>query len=357
MLEFYMRLLRKSDSEKRNLLILNYVMDEEHPALAHQVSVAEGLANAFDYVTVITGNSNYVTSKENLRVVSSNWVPNQNFRNIFKFLKVFLREMIRTSHVRVFSHMTVIQSCSIGPLLRVFRIRHFLWYAHAQNSIYLGWAHFWCSGLITSTLNSCPIRSNKIHYIGQSIDEELFSGLPHLNFPMSRLIHVGRLDPSKDIGAIIDSAAKIRHSNPALTLMLLGSASNPNSQKYLEELKGTWNLEIEAGWLKFHESIPREKLPDFLRSYDVFVHAFQGSLDKSLVEATFSKLPVATTNREYQRDFGVWSENPGSLQSELESLLALDDNRLILETEHRLKIAKEKHSFSKWITELSLILD
>jgi glycosyltransferase involved in cell wall biosynthesis len=351
-----MQFRRKAGYGKRNLLVLNYVMDEAHPALAHQVSVIEGLSEVFDTVTVITGNSKYESSMKNIRVISSQWVPGQNFRNVCKFLGVFIREIVRGNYVSVFSHMTVLQSCLSGPVLKVLRIRHYLWYAHAQDSFFLRVAHFWCTGIITSTINSCPIQSNKVYCIGQSIDERKFTSKSQIGFPLVRLIHVGRLDPSKGINLIIDSVARIRVSNPRITLMFLGSASSAKSQEYINEIKDSWELEIKRGWLEFHESIPRNNLPNFLKLYDGFVHAFQGSLDKSLIEATFSNLPVATINLEYQRDFGTWSSDSDSLESEIRALIARPAEELTLELVRRLEIAHQRHSFSKWIQQLSIIL-
>ena len=348
---------RKVSSGKRNLLVLNYVMDEAHPALAHQVSVVEGLARVFDSVTVITGTSKYQSSIQNIRVISSGWEPGENVRNVLKFTTIFIREILQGNYVSVFSHMTVIQSCLSGPILRVLRINHFLWYAHAQNSFFLRWAHVWCTGIITSTFNSCPIRGNKVYYIGQSIDEKLFTTKSHIDTPLTRLIHVGRLDPSKRINIIIESVMRIRKSSPRVTLMFLGSASTPKSQEYVNEIKKYWELEVNEGWLEFHESIPRNNLPNFLKLYDVFVHAFQGSLDKSLIEATFSNLAVATINHEYQRDFGVWSSDSDSLESEIRSLICRSVEELTPELYRRLEIAYEKHSFSKWIQQLKTILD
>ena len=356
MLRFYMQFHLKVGSGKRNLLVLNYVMDEAHPALAHQVSVVEGLAGVFDSVTVITGTSKYESSMKNIRVISSQWVPGQNFRNVCKFLRVLTREILRGNYVSVFSHMTLLQSCLSGPILRVLRIKHYLWYAHAQDSFFLRWAHVWCTGIVTSTINSCPIQTNKVYYIGQSIDERKFTSKSQISFPLMRLIHVGRLDPSKGINAIIDSVAKIRESNPRITLMFLGSASTTKSQEYVNEIKNYWGLEINRGWLEFHESIPRDNLPSFLKLYDGFVHAFQGSLDKSLIEATFSNLAVATINLEYQRDFGAWSSNSNSLEAEIRALISLAAEELAPELNRRLAIAHQKHSFSKWIQQLSIIL-
>jgi glycosyltransferase involved in cell wall biosynthesis len=352
-----MQFRRKVNSGKRNLLVLNYVMDEAHPALAHQVSVVEGLARVFDSITVITGTSKYESSMKDIRVISSQWVPGQNFRNVWKFIRVFTREILQGNYVSVFSHMTVIQSCLSGPILRFLGIKHYLWYAHAQNSFFLRWAHVWCTGIITSTINSCPIRSKKIYCIGQSIDERLFTATTRPSIPLTRFIHVGRLDPSKGIDIIIDSVTRIRKSYPNITLMLLGSASTTKSQEYVNEIKNSWELQINEGWLEFHESIPRNNLPSFLKSYDVFVHAFQGSLDKSLIEATFSNLAVVTINHEYQRDFGVWSSNSDSLQSEIEALIARPTEEMTPELNRRLEIAHQRHSMSKWIQQLNIILD
>ena len=137
-----------------NLLILNYVMDPAHPALAHQVEVVEALALKFSAVTVLTGKSDWVPTASNIRVFTSNWLPGQNIKNIYKFYRIFLELIRENKFVAVFSHMTTVQSCLVGPILRLRGINHFLWYAHAQNSGILRIAHFWVTKLITSTPGS-----------------------------------------------------------------------------------------------------------------------------------------------------------------------------------------------------------
>jgi hypothetical protein len=49
------------------------------------------------------------------------------------------------------------------------------------------------------------------------------------------------------------------------------------------------------------------EVSNILNSHDVFVHAYEGSLDKALIEATLAGIPVITANREYIRIFGSWS--------------------------------------------------
>ncbi len=68
-----------------------------------------------------------------------------------------------------------------------------------------------------------------------------------------------------------------------------------------------------------------------LQTYDCFIHSFQGSLDKTIVEATFLGLPVITINNEYRNIFGSWNlTNKGmnnSLKDEAQLLLNLENRQ------------------------------
>ena len=71
--------------------------------------------------------------------------------------------------------MTSIQSTFISPLTRVLRIRHYLWYAHTSNNIYLQISRALTNGIITSTPGSCPIKGRKVYPIGQAVDSKVFN--------------------------------------------------------------------------------------------------------------------------------------------------------------------------------------
>jgi len=101
-------------------------------------------------------------------------------------------------------------------------------------------------------------------------------------------------------------------------------------------------------------------IPKTLLEADCFIHAFEGSLDKTLVEATFSALPVITINNEYRQIFGSWNlnnpSNKGSLEDEALSLFAIPEDRLEIEIDRRYKIAVNNHEILGWVDRLVRIL-
>jgi glycosyltransferase involved in cell wall biosynthesis len=339
-----------------NLLVLNYVMDPAHPALAHQVEVVEALAIRFSTVTVITGKSDWVPTASNIRVFTSNWQPGQNIRNIYRFYLTFLQLIRQSEFVAVFSHMTSVQSFLVGPILRLLKIHHCLWYAHAKNSAILRIAYFWVDKLVTSTEGSCPLTGKKVFYLGQSIDQEKFRPQRTERSKFRKFLHIGRADPSKNLNLIIETVSQFRKLNEGITLELVGNPSGARQQSELDNLKQIWANGAQQGWLLFSPAIPRAEIARLLNEHDVFIHAFQGSLDKTLIEATMTNMPVVTINQEYINEFGSWGMRPVTLESELGSLLNSTPKKIGEEIQKRASIAIEKHSSRIWISKLEACL-
>jgi glycosyltransferase involved in cell wall biosynthesis len=339
-----------------NLLVLNYVMDPAHPALAHQVEVVESLALRFRTVTVLTGKSDWVPTASNIRVFTSNWKPGQNIRNIYRFYRIFIQLIHQYEFVAVFSHMTSVQSCLAGPILKLRKIHHYLWYAHAKNSAILRIAYFWVEKLVTSTHGSCPLSGKKILYLGQSIDQEKFKPQRTVRPPFRKFLHIGRADPSKNLNSIIETVSQFRKLDQGIRLELVGNASGARQQSELEKLKKIWVDEVQQGWLLFSPAIPRAEISNLLNQHDVFIHAFQGSLDKTLIEATMTNMPVITINQEYINEFGSWGKQPVSLESELGALFDSDQKKIGEEILKRTSKAIEKHSSGNWVGKLEACL-
>ena len=339
-----------------HLLVLNYVMDRTHPALSHQVDVVEGLARHFATVTVLTGSSSYSPECRNINVISSDWAQGKNLRNVLNFYFRFFLVIRRKRYSSVFSHMTLVQSSLIAPILRIFNVKHFVWYAHAKKTFFLSWTCFWANAIITSTRGSCPLQGKKIIYLGQSVDPVQFPERNSLGFPLTKCVHVGRMDRSKNLGEIISTVEELRVKFPLLTLTLVGNPSTPDSIEYVADLKHSWEKALDSGWLTFEHASPRAQVPEKLLENDIFVHAFSGSLDKSLVEATLTGMPVVTINQEYINEFGSWKNGDYSLNSELTTLLEKSDGEVKREVHARVLLGVNNHSFTTWILRLTSIL-
>ncbi len=343
-----------------NLLVINYAMDEKHQVFSHQIELVNKLASHFDSVIVLTGQKGICRVSNNVQVINFEWVAGKRVSSLLKFLRTFLKTVRKDRYSVVFSHMTSTHSAFISPVTKLLRLKHYLWYAHASSGLYLRVSKLLTNGIITSTPGSCPLVGEKIYPIGQAIDKNKFKKLQQRNYPIKNFIHTGRLDPSKNIDLIIKSVESHRKSYPELTLEIVGSPSSDLHKEYAQDLMSKFSSAPYNSWLKFTPYIQRENLPKLLRSKDGFIHSFQGSLDKTLIEATFSGLPVMTINTEYLDTFGSWGSSNSyddlTLENETAALLKMSEGDINLEVGRRYGLAVSEHEIDGWVDRLVKIL-
>ena len=343
-----------------NLLVINYAMDEKSQVFSHQIELVNQLSEKFDQITVLTAQVGVCNTEKNVKVISFDWVEGKRVSSLLRFLKIFIETIRSEKFTVLFSHMTSVQSAFISPITRIIKLKHYLWYAHTSKGIFLKISRLLSDGIITSTPGSCPLKGGKVYPIGQSIDSQKFRKKNSNTHPIKNLVHIGRFDPSKNIKEIVYEVKKLRSEFPDLKLEVIGSPSSDRFKDYESNVKAKFNSEVQLGWLKFTPHIPRNSLPEILQTYDCFVHSFQGSLDKTIVEATFSGLPVITINNEYRKMFGGWDLintcMNNSLKDEAQLLLKLDGDKRQSEVDRRCEVAVEQHELTGWIDRLVSIL-
>ncbi len=338
-------------------MVVNFTMVKKDPLLAHQVAVVQELAIFYDRVFVITGIYDGEKISDKISVKCTNWEQGAHFRNIWKLYTTFFLLLPKSFGATYFFHMADLQAACLSPILRLLRIKNFLWYAHKHYSKYLWWSNFWLTGIITSTSGSCPITSTKVFPIGQGIDVDMFR--THAGTKLASGIHIGRLDQSKNYETIIDAFISISNNCQNMNLVLYGEPSRSESIGYVDFLKRKYSYEISSGLLEFAGSIDKSHVPSVLNESDFFIHAYQGSLDKSLIEATLSAIPVITLNQEYISEFGRWSKFPKALtlENEFTALTELTLEERKKELGKRLNWAIANHSFTRWVLKLIEILN
>jgi glycosyltransferase involved in cell wall biosynthesis len=177
-----------------------------------------------------------------------------------------------------------------------------------------------------------------VRCIGQAIPDEQFTFNNILREKKKFLVY-GRLDESKRVHDIIELCKQKRTSVRDLTLTIIGSPSNQANQIWARNLKMLYNKDIELGWLEFHESVPREMAGFIFPKFDALIHSFQGSLDKVLVEAIFSGIPVVTINLPFVKEFGRWSQTNGLvLEQELDAFFSLPPAHILKYLDKELNI-------------------
>jgi glycosyltransferase involved in cell wall biosynthesis len=335
-------------------------MDEKSQVFSHQIELVNQLSSKFDQITVLTAQVGVCNTDKNVKVISFGWVEGKRVSSLLRFLKIFIKTIRSEKFTVLFSHMTSVQSAFISPITRVIKLKHYLWFAHTSNGIFLKVSRLLTNGIITSTPGSCPLKGSKVFPIGQSINSKKFRKKNLNTQSIKNLVHIGRFDPSKNIKEIVYEVKKLRSNFPDLKLEIIGSPSSDRFKDYELNVKAKFDSEVQLGWLKFTPHIPRSSLPEILQTYDCFIHSFKGSLDKTIVEATFSGLPVTTINNEYRKIFGSWNlidtGTDNSLKDEAELLLNLDGSKRQSEVDRRYKVAIEQHELTGWIDRLVSIL-
>ncbi len=352
-----MQLYTRRVKSNSTLLVFNFAMDPNDPLLSHQYEAVLALANEFKSITVITGREGNVPLIPNIRIITSDWKPGKRLRNLFKLFVKAVPVILRGDFKSVFFHMTDLQCAFLSPIIWLRRRRQFLWYAHTFKSRYLVCASWWVTGVVTSTVGSCPLVGRKVMPIGQAIDPVLFKPVATSKLDFDKLVHIGRFDKSKNIDVLISSAGELKNSFPGLNLKIVGSPANPESSLWARDLiDKNWD-KVESGWLSFKESIPRNQFPEEMARNGCFFHGYVGSLDKTLIESTMLRVPVITTNPEYTYIFGTWAKSTHpNLASEYRALRSHSPDEISLELDRRLDLAILHHSLQNWIEQLTKIL-
>lgn len=338
--------------EQRSLVVINYAMDVNNSVFSHQIDTVNHLSKFFPKVVVVTSQVGSYEVAKNVIVKTCHWKKGKSIVNIVNFLLAIAPEL--NKNVVIFSHMTDVQAAIIAPIARILGIKHYLWYAHTTYSVFLRWSKYWVNSILTSTLGSCPVKGSKVIVVGQAINPEIFNFKRPGPKSLRLGLHFGRFDPSKRIEVIIEESYKIRKSNYEIYVTQIGSPSSRRFEKYRDQVETHLEILGNSVWFQIKPFVNRAHLPRILHNHDFFIHAYNGSLDKSLIEATMCGLPVLTTNQEYLMEFGTWTGDVSSTLSEQYLCLAkMDETLLNLELLNRREKCIKFHSISHWALEVS----
>jgi len=342
-------------------------MNSENMIFSHQRDIVISLSKYFPEVLVFTLERQVSPGlPKNIEVVPLGWSQGRRLRSTLKAIFNIYYKIPSIQNSLVFSHMTEQISLLVAPITKILGIPHFLWYAHASKSTALKISLKLGVIPLTSTKGSFPKSSKLPICLGQAIDPEMFKYHLH-TIPRSRpirFVYFGRLDPSKQVHELINFI-KLASLNAPVALDIFGTATTGHQQYYLSLVEMAKQLP-DKNLVTFQGTVPRSQLGQTLMKYDVFIHSFIGSLDKTLLEASCAGLPVLTTNPEYIAEFS-WLPWVKSFNYETQlipehlnillNIIRRIDNRLL---ESKLLEAHEyvtsQHSLESWISKLLNLL-
>ena len=353
-----------------SLLIINYAMNKNSQVFSHQYRVAIELHKSFNETIVLTSELGEDLQSEGLPfpVRSTRWQSGKTFSNLAKLLYEVLKIEWKFKPKIVFYHMTNSHAAFLAPLFRLLGKRQVLWYAHTAYPTSLAIAKKFMNAVVTSTRGSSPLPDSIP--LGQAIDLDIFKFQRHsLESKLMRVIHVGRIDPSKKIDELIQWFIENRDENNLGLLNIVGE-STYGKEDYFRYLTQKYDFARKQKLLCFSGRINHEELGSTLEEHDLFLHLFEGSLDKAVLEAVACGIPVISINKEFLRVFGTWSRGSDSkwdktfeqdrwelfLLYELKAFRLYSKRQLATELKRRRRIVETQHSLDLWIKNLVEIL-
>ncbi len=344
-----------------HLFVLTYEMDESSRLLSHQAGVVNQLATIFDKITVLTGKVGVYSAPMNVKIYSSEWQQGKRIKSSIKFMSIFLKIISQNKFNAIFSHMTSAQSALVAPITKIYRIKHYLWYTHTSNNLSLKFCALLTDGILTATTGSCPIKGSKVHVIGHSIDTQMFNKKKDYTFPLNKFVHIGRFDPIKNIEKILETICGLKLIHKDILFTNFGDPSSEAGIKYQRRIVKEYSDKKFLDYITFRDSLNRNDVSGILKSKDAFIHACDAGLDKALLEATLTGLPVVTINKQYLEIFGRSSKNDNftgnQLLIEALALQELSESSLRIELNRRYELALLHADLKVWAIKVKEIIE
>ncbi|KKT81860.1 MAG: Glycosyltransferase [Candidatus Yanofskybacteria bacterium GW2011_GWA2_44_9] len=299
------------------LLIITQKVDINDGVLGFFHEWIRRFAERFDKVTVICLKKGEYNLPPNVKVLSLGKETYGHYpavvrRALFfkKFYSYIRRE--RNNYDAVFVHMNPKYVVLGAPLWKIWDKKISLWYAHGHVGPTLQLADKMTDIAFTSTPEGYRLKSDKLVIVGQGIDTEKFK---NQNSKIKiddrfRIISVGRITASKDYGTLIQALSVLgKDLRDKLEVSIVGDTWTDKDTAYLSGLKDRIAEKGLSGTIKFSGPIANKDLPGFLQSADLFVNmGLTGSLDKAILEAMASGLPVLTCNEALKNVLGLYAD-------------------------------------------------
>jgi glycosyltransferase involved in cell wall biosynthesis len=352
--------------DKNVLLFIAFSLNPSNKIFSHQVEVAKRLSPYFRSMYILSDEVSNDKISPNSQIYSFGVKKyrNQKLNRVFsviRFLRIATFVIFKfRSHLIVFGHMTDIYSFLLSPLTFLLRIPHYLWYAHTNNSFYMRFNSKLLAGILTSTRDSYPVMTPKVRIIGQGIDFRLFPFYSKRNYDrVNRLVYFGRLDCSKRIDQLIFLLESLKINDRTTTLTLIGEPTTGNVE-YFQVLLSKYRHLLEDGSLTVAPPKNRNELHEALREFDLFVHAFPGSLDKTLLEAASTGIPILTLNPPFRRLLQVhglsYNGTTTNLNEMYQQWVDMNPRQRKNYSAMLADVVKQNHSIEKWTDKLLDIL-
>lgn len=339
------------------LLIITQKIDENDDVLGFFHRWLQEFSRQFERITAVCLQQGQYHLPNNVKVFSLGKEKKPaKWRYVYNFYSHIIRE--RHQYDTVWVHMNQIYVLLGWPVWRLLGKKVTLWYAHGHTPFTLRIAALLCHTIFTSTTSGCRLRSKKIRIVGQGIDTAYFLPVPKKEQEKFTIISIGRLSPIKNYETLIGSLLYLQPSTlKKIHVQILGGASGALGANYETQLKQQVQEKKLTGVVQFLGAVSYTHILSYLQSADLFVNtSHTGSLDKAILEAMATELPILTCNEavlgvlgEYEAKLLYPKSNAKALAEKIEWLMDLSPTERQHVGKDLRTIVKNQHSVENLI--------
>jgi len=319
-----------------NLLIFNLKTDADDCVLGFTTDWINALASRCNRVIVITMMAGRMAIARNVTVYSVG--KEKGFsepRRLLEFYRLLVSVLRQEKIDACFAHMMPIFAVLGWPLLKLRRIPIVLWYTHSHVPYFLHIATVLVDRVVSASPGGFRISTDKVSFIGHGIDVNRFPLRQPKSAPPNKtvLLTVGRISPVKRLEIPLQAISLLpEHLKSQIIFRSIGDPLGHQGLRYSEELRRlVQTLDIE-NIVDFEAALPFHQVKEAYQSADIFINtSASGGLDKALLEAMSTGLPIITCNPSMQTVLdaelaGQWfipSGDPKVIAERLQTLLGM----------------------------------
>lgn len=334
----------------KNLLIITQTVDKNDSNLGFFCGWITEFSKHLDNVYVIANKVGEYDLPKNVTVLSLGKESGAGrFTKIIKFWAYLLKYLPKSNGL--LAHMCPEYIVYGGWIARLFGKKIGLWYLHKSVTWQLRLAAMLSNYIFTAHKDGVMLKSDKITVTGHGIDVSMFkNSVKKSTDEMLTLLTVGRLSSSKNLLILVKSAIIIRKKyNKNVRFIVVGEPYLVEDKKYLEDVKRYMHEQEADDVVQFVGKVPHPDIHKYHDQADVFLNAGRtGGVDKAVLEAMASSLPVITSNIAFKNilpESSVFSENNiDELVNKIMHYKDIDGDylRTVVEKNHSLQRTVEK---------------
>lgn len=279
------------------LLILTQAVDQNDADLGFFHHWIEKIAEKVDEVLVICLRKGEYHLPSNVTVLS---LGKEHGASRLDYLKRLFRYIFCEHYDHVFVHMNPEYLVLCGWWWRLRKKKVLLWYTHKAVNWRLRIAEKFATKIFTASTESFRLPSKKVEVVGHGIDAALFASFDrHMPITEWNLLWVGRISPVKDLETVIRAVNEL-HKNHSVALDIIGEPITDIDREYQRVIEALVNELDITGTVRFRGSFTHEKMREKYGKHTALIHTSRtGSVDKVVLEAMASGLPVFTSSEAY----------------------------------------------------------